>query len=63
MTWRSPYVRASNGKRLGVNAFLDRYRNLLHRYDQALAEVREQDLLDLTSGGVLVRLLAQATRD
>jgi len=57
------YVRASNGKRLGVNAFLDRYKNLLHRYDQALAEVREQDLLDLTSGGVLVRLLAQATRD
>ena len=57
------YVIAANGKRLSADAFLERHQNLLRRYDQALAEVREQDSLGLASASVLVRLLDRATQD
>ena len=47
---------------MNAEAFLRIYPNLLRRYDQALSEVRSRNDLSLASGGVLVRMLAQATQ-
>ncbi|MEX2534931.1 MAG: NAD-glutamate dehydrogenase [Trueperaceae bacterium] len=46
--------------RLDVETFLQRYPNLLRRFDQALAELKEEEALGLASAGVLTRLLSQA---
>ena len=55
------YVEAQrDAPELSAEAFLRTFPNLLRRYDQALAEIRERGELSLASGGVLVRLLVQA---
>jgi hypothetical protein len=46
--------------KLGVDAFLGRTPNVVKRYDDALAQIVEDDALSLASAGVVVRLLAQA---
>ncbi|MEX2541064.1 MAG: NAD-glutamate dehydrogenase [Trueperaceae bacterium] len=45
---------------LDPEEYLRRYPNLLRRFDQALAEIRDEEALGLASAGVLARLLSQA---
>jgi glutamate dehydrogenase len=54
------FVRArALDERLGVASFVGRYPNVLRRFDEAIAELREDGEVNLAAGGVLVRLLEQ----
>jgi glutamate dehydrogenase len=48
-----------DGKAATPDAFLKSQRRLLGRFDAALADIREEDSLNLASGEVLARILAQ----
>jgi glutamate dehydrogenase len=55
------YVRARvEEPKLTVDGFLGRTPNVIKRYDDALAQIVEDEALSLASAGVVVRLLAQA---
>jgi glutamate dehydrogenase len=54
------YLRAREAEaRLGLEAFLERSPNVLRRFDDAYAQLREAGQVDLASGSVLARLLEQ----